>query len=335
MKRVQIFLLVMVSLCLNSCNSGIGKVKIGYLIHTTNSSRWVMDIAYMQQRAKELNVEFVLKDAGGDENVQLKQALELLKEGVDVLVVVAANQNTAAGIVREAHNYKVPVIAYDRMIKNSDLDYIVSFEYEKVGELMANYSTSKVPEGKYVILWGDASDGNALAIKRGQEKALAPYIESGKVEVVYKTFIEGWTDINGKHQMDKILDLCPDKVDVVIASNDPIALGAYSSLTEHGYKPGEVILTGQDATVAFAHSMLKGGVTMSVYKPIKELAYGAVDLAIEIAKKGTSKQFNTTVNNGRKDVPAKLYAPSVVDKMNIDEKLISSGMYKREQIYNN
>ena len=132
--KVLIAILLLLSV-ITSCKRN-QEIEIGYLIKSSANSRWKIDIEHLHARAKELNVKFVMRDAQGDENLQLKQAGELLDLGVDVLVVVAANQNTAGGIVRAAHEKGVKVISYDRLIKNADLDYLISFEYEKIGELM-------------------------------------------------------------------------------------------------------------------------------------------------------------------------------------------------------
>ena len=326
------FLLILLSL--NSCTNKAGEgVRIGFLIHTTKSARWQMDLEYVQERAKQTGATIILKDAGGDENMQLKQATELLEEGVDAIIVVAANQNTAAGIVREAHKYKVPVIGYDRLIKNSDLDYLVSFEYDKVGQIMIDYAISRKPEGNYMVLWGDASDANAIFVKVGNLKALEPFVQSGKINLAYKSYVDGWSKSNAKHKLNEVLDFYNDRVDAIIVSNDPMAIGAYEALAEHGYKPGEVVITGQDATLAFVHSMLRDEMTMSVYKPIKDLAYGAVDLVVDLVKHKKAEGFDQKVNNGTKDVPSKLFAPSVVDKSNFEKVLIESGVFTREEVF--
>jgi D-xylose transport system substrate-binding protein len=334
MKRFSLpglLILFLLSLC--SCNKQTGSdVTIGFLIHSTTSSRWQMDIAYAQQRAAEVGAKIILKDASGDENMQLSQANELLEMGVDALIVVAANQNTAAGIVREAHDYDVPVIAYDRLIKNSELDYLVSFEYERVGELMVEYVADNLENGNCVILWGDASDANAVFVKKGHENVIN-LLDKNNIETIYKTFVEDWTYENAYHQMNKILDFYPEKIDAVIACNDPLGIGAYDALKEHGYEPGEVIITGQDATLEFVHSMLEDGMSMSVGKPIKELAYGAVDLVVKIVKGEATSSFDKTVNNGRKDVPAKLFSPYIIDKSNFEKELIGEGVFTSDEVF--
>ncbi|MCF8362029.1 MAG: substrate-binding domain-containing protein [Prolixibacteraceae bacterium] len=334
MKRLlNLGILLIIALTFFSCKNQTGSdVTIGFLIHSTTSSRWQMDIAYAQERAADVGAKIILKDASGDENMQLSQANELLEMGVDALIVVAANQNTAAGIVRDAHDYNVPVIAYDRLIKNSELDYLVSFEYERVGELMVEYVANRVNNGNCVFLWGDASDANAVFVKKGHENAMNLFNESN-IEAVYKTFVEDWTYENAYHQMNKILDFYPEKIDAVIACNDPLGIGAYDALKEHGYEPGEVIITGQDATLEFVHSMLEGGLSMSVGKPIKELAYGAIDLVVKIVKGEATSSFDKTVNNGRRDVPAKLFSPYIIDKTNFEKELIEGGVFTRDQVF--
>lgn len=337
-KMKQIYypvLFLLFVLTLFSCNKQTGSdVTIGFLIHSTTSSRWQMDISYVKERAAEVGAKIILKDAGGDENRQLSQASELLEMGVDAIIVVAANQNTAAGIVRDAHEYNVPVVAYDRLIKNSELDYLVSFEYERVGELMVEYVADNVTEGNCVILWGDASDANAVFVKNGHENVMH-LLDENNINVVYKTFIQNWTYENAYHQMNKILDFYPEKIDAVIACNDPLGMGAYDALREHGYKPDDVIITGQDATLEFVHSMLDGGMSMSVGKSIKELAYGAVDLVIKIVRNEETSSLDKTVNNGRIDVPAKLFSPYIIDETNFEKELIGNGVFTHDEVFVN
>jgi D-xylose transport system substrate-binding protein len=324
---------IMFAMIFSSC-SKLNKVEIGFLIHSSSNSRWQMDIKYLNDRAKELGATLIIRDAQGDENVQLKQAGELLALGVDVLIVVAANQNTAGGIVRAAHDKGVKVISYDRLIMNADLDYLISFEYEKVGELMVEYVADHVPQGNCVVFWGDANDANAQFIKKGQERALKAVNERGQLKILYKTFIEGWDKSTARAQMNEILDFSNEKIDAVISSNIPLAMGSYQALKEHGYEPSRVTITGMDGTAEFINSLNEGGMTMSVLKPIKELAYGAIDLAVDVAMNRSKKGFSSTVNNGRVDVPAKLFSPLVVDKSNYEKELIDKGYVKREDVIN-
>ncbi|MDA3816463.1 MAG: substrate-binding domain-containing protein [Prolixibacteraceae bacterium] len=316
MKGFQnIFLVITLFIVAISCSSN-STSKIGLLVHTTQSTRWQMDIQYIREKAEELGIEVLLRDAEKDENKQLEQGEELINAGVDVLIVIAANQNTAAGIVRNAHRNKVPVISYDRLIRNSEVDYLVSFHYEKVGALLVEYVANRVPQGNCILLYGDSNDGNALFVKNGITQKLSMLGANEKLNVIYETFVDDWSYDNAKHKVNKILDFHPAKVDAVIACNDPLGIGAYDALKDHGYNENEVVITGQDATEEFVSSMKNGGVTMSIYKPIEELAHSAVELAYHVINKEEVTGLNSTVNNGRCDVPAMLFEPSVVDATN-------------------
>jgi D-xylose transport system substrate-binding protein len=294
--------------------------------------RWPIDQEYVEKAALARNVEVITRSAENDENLQLKQAEELLEMGIDVLIVVAANSNTAAAIVREAHDYGVPVIGYDRLIKNSDLDYLVTFEGAEIGNLMVNYALSKKPEGNYVLLYGDAGDVNALLIKDAQEKTLQPYIDNGKINIVYRSFCEDWSGNNAYFIMKNVLAFSNKKIDAVITSYDALALGARKAMDEIGYY-ADVIITGQDAELPAVKAINEGKMSLTIYKSINTTAVASVDLAIKLAKKQRITDIKGSINNGRRDVPVLYLKPVAVTKSNIREVLIAEKFYTEEQIY--
>jgi D-xylose transport system substrate-binding protein len=314
-----------------SCNN-IGKVTIGLLIPAGEGFRWPVDQMYVEKIADERGIEVITRSANNDENLQMKQANELLELGIDVLIVVAVNSNTAAGIVREAHDYGVPVIGYDRLIINSELDYLVTFEGDKIGNLMLNYALDKKPEGNYVMLWGDPGDVNAHLIKEAQEKTIQPFIESGKINLVYKTFVENWSMDNSYHIMKNILSFSTRPIDAVITSYDGLAMGALRAMDEAGYT-GNVILTGQDAELPAVKAVSEGRMSLTIYKSIAKIAEASVELAYKLAKKEKITDIKATLNNGRKDVPVLYLDPVAVTKDNIREVLIADKFYTEEQIY--
>jgi D-xylose transport system substrate-binding protein len=316
---------------LTGCQSG-SDVKIGFLIPAGEGYRWPVDQGYVEKAAAEMKVDVVTRSAGNDENIQLKQAKELLDEGVDVLIVVACNSNTAAAIVRDAHEKGVPVIAYDRIIKNCDLDYFVTFEGEQIGKLMVDHAVANRPEGNYVMLYGEASDMNAILIKDAQEAALAPHIASGKINLIYKTFVEDWNSENAYQIMRTILAFSDKTIDAVITSYDGLALGAIRAMEEYGYTGGTII-TGQDAELPAIKAVVDGKMSLTVYKSIKTIANAAVSLAVKSARKEKINDVKSTINNGRIDVPSLLLSPIPVDKNNIRSTVIADGFYTEEQVY--
>lgn len=328
MKLNLITLLVVMSL-LSGCIH-VKSNKVGLLIHQQDD-RWKMDIHYLSEMFSKEGIDFVIKDAHGDENLQIKQARELINEGVDVILIVAVNQNTAASIVRMAHEEDVPVVGYDRMIKNTELDYLLSFQYAEIGKKLAEYAHQKVPKGNYVLFWGDAFDDNALEMQKAQMEYLKPYIQNGDIKIVYKAYIEDWKFENAKSTMEKILDFNQDSIDVVLANNDRIAAAVIESLQQYRY-PKKVLVTGHDATLEACQLIAEGKQSMTIYKPLKDLAHEAVMLCKKIDNREkitiTQSKFN-----GRVDVKSILLSPIVVDIHNLKETVIKDGLHTREEIY--
>lgn len=169
MRYSMFFSFVFVAIFFSACEKG-SDITVGFLMPDGEGSRWPTDEQYLKEAGAKNGVEFISRSAETDENLQISQASELLESGVDVLIVVSANANTAGAIVREGHDYDVPVIAYDRLIRNSDLNYLITYEGTQIAKLMVDHAVAKVPEGNYVLLWGDLGDVNALMIKNAQEK---------------------------------------------------------------------------------------------------------------------------------------------------------------------
>lgn len=321
--------IIIILLSTISCQKN-DEIKIGLLIPTSTNTRWETDKEYIISSAEKMGATVISYCAENNENIQLKQATKLLNQDIDVLIVTPVNANTSAAIVREAHNHGIPVIGYDRLIKNSDLDYLV-FEGNRIGNMMLDHALDVVPSGNYIIFWGDASDENATIIREAQEKELLPYEESGKINVVYRAFIENWSQENAYHLMDKILSYTNQDIDAVIASSDQLAFGALQALKKH--QLSVKVLTGQDAELNALQLIGKGEMSFTVYKPIPQIAQKAVDLALDLSNRKKIKDNDTYVNNGRKEVPAFIVEPIGIDRYNIHNKLIAKNIFTEEEIF--
>lgn len=328
--KIYIWSLLLIFI-IGACSNHNGNV-IGFLMPDSEGSRWPIDKEYIESAAKKQGYEVVSRSAENDENLQLKQASELLKLGVDVLIVVSANANTAAAIVREAHDYNVPVIGYDRLIKNSDLDFFVTFEGKKIADIMVDHAVKKVPKGNYVLLWGDPGDVNAIFIKEAQENALQPFIENGDINIVYKGFVDNWDMNNAYYKMQQVFNFTDKEIDAILTSYDGLAMGALKAIKEHPEQK-VVVLTGQDAEIGAVKAVLNGEMSLTVYKSIREIANAAVNLAIDLAKGKKINTIETTVNNGRRDVPTFFLEPVAVEQNTIKSTVIDDGYYTEEQVY--
>jgi len=308
-----------------------GPVRIGFSMDTLKEERWQRDKRLVEERAKQIGASLDIQVANGDDAVQTEQADNLLTKGVDVLIVAPHNGDIAASIVDAAHRKGVPVIAYDRLIRNSDVDLYISHQVEKIGEMQADYALRHVPKGNYVLIGGSPTDFNALLLRQGQEKVLKPAIDRGDIKVISNQFAREWKAEEALRITEDALTKTGNNIQAIVASNDGTAGGAISALEAAGLA-GKVLVTGQDAQRDAVQRIVKGTQTMTVYKPIQPLAYGAVDAAVKLAHKQPVNAPDK-INNGRKDVPAILLQPIVVDKSTVDSTVIKDGYHTHADIY--
>ena len=316
----------------NAANTtGEKKVRIGFLMDAFQQERWQKDKAMFEARAKELGAELILQAADGDDDLQMKQAESMLTQGVDVLVIVPHNAEVAGAIVDLAKRQNVPVVSYDRLVKNSAPDLYVSFDNERVGELQAKYLFERKPSGNYILIGGAPTDNNSHLLRKGQLNILQAAIDRGDVKVVADQWAKEWLAEEALKHVENALTNNNNNIDAVVMSNDGTAGGAIQALTTQGLA-GKVLVSGQDAELGALQRIVAGTQSMTVYKPIIKLAPAAVDAAVALAK-GEKLQTTRTVNNGRIDVPSILIEPISVDKTNIDETVIKDGFQKREDVY--
>src|SRR5204863_639227 len=186
-----LFLIVLTTACVSGTQTNIRKkkgptetVRIGFSMDTLKEERWQRDKALVEQRCKEVGAECEIQVANGDDAVQTKQCDNLLTKGVDVLIVAPHNGQVAAAIVEAAHRQNVPVISYDRLIRNADVDLYVSHQVVKIGQMQAQYALDHQPKGNYVLIGGSETDNNATLLMEGQMQVLKSAIDSGQIKIV-------------------------------------------------------------------------------------------------------------------------------------------------------
>jgi D-xylose transport system substrate-binding protein len=307
-----------------------GPMKIGLLLDQLREERWQRDRDLFVTRAEDLGAKVEVKEGEGDPGRQLDAANALLNDGVKVLVVVPTDLEKAGAIVQAAAAKKVPVISYDRLIRNADVALYVSFDNIKVGRMQAEFLLSKAPTGNYVLLGGSPTDYNARLVRDGQMEILKPAIASGAVHVIAEPWVEGWDPAVAKEEMAKVLAKSKN-IAAVVASNDSTAGGAIDALSA-AKLAGKVPVSGQDAELSACQRIVAGTQAMTVYKPLSPLARMAAGAAVSLAK-GQTIDSLVKVNNGAKEVPARLLDPISVDKGNIDVTVINDGYHTRDEVY--
>jgi len=287
---------------------------IGLLMDQYNVERWAKDTTYFIEDVKKLGGKVICLSANGDPAKQLEQAKQLIAQKVDVLVVLPVELGKGGDIVKLAKEASIGVISYDRLIQDADVNYYISFDNVKVGQLQADYIKNRLQKGNIALIGGAYTDKNSYYLQFGQKGVLQPYIERGDIKIVYDKMVKNWSFEDGYEAAKECLR--NNKVDAIIAGNDLLARGAIKALQEKGLA-GKVLVAGQDADSQARENIIQGLQTMSVYKSIEDLAANAARMAMDMARGNSIFYATFTVNNGFKLVPSLLIDPVSVNKANI------------------
>jgi len=307
-------------------------VRIGFSMDTLKEERWQRDKDLVEKRCKEIGAELNVQVANGSDSEQIKQAENMLTQGIDVLIVAPHNGEIAASIVEAAHKQGVPVISYDRLIKNSDVDLYISHQVVKMGEMQAQYLLDHVNKkpANFVVVGGSPTDNNALLLHQGQMNVLQPAVARGDVKIVADEYAKEWQASAALNIVENALTRANNQIDAVVASNDGTARGAVQAL-EGQHLAGKVLVSGQDADLASLRLIVEGKQTMTIYKSIQPLASGAVDAAVKLAR-GEKVATTETIDNGFKKVPAMLLEPVAVDRNNLVATVVKDGYHTLAEI---
>jgi len=144
-----------------------------------------------------------------------------------------------------------------------------------------------------------------------------------------------WDNQQALVLFEQILTTHPD-VSVVFAANDGLAASVISVFRNAGIDPAEtgILISGQDATVGGIQNILAGDQTMTVYKPLREEVYAAVEVALRLLH-GESLDDLTggrTINNGANEIPFVALEPIGVTIDNIEETVIADGFRTWDEI---
>lgn len=307
-------------------------VLIGMSMGMVKEDRWKTDMDLFANRVEELGGSVLIEYVNTNADEQLRQAEKLINSGVQVLVVVPDDAAKAAAIVDRAHRAGVKVIAYDRLIRDSDVDFYVSFDNVKVGRMEAEGVTALIKEGTFAYIGGAPTDNNASLLKEGSMAVLKPLIDSGSVKLAVDEFTPNWQpDIAYKTIKEYLAT--GGKLDAVVAANDGTAFGVIQALEEKGLA-GKVPVSGQDAELAACRRVVSGTQAVTVYKPIHQIARKAADLAVSMAR-GEQPESNGVTDNGRLQVPSYLLEPIAVTAANMADTVIKDGFHTAEEIYAN
>ncbi len=226
-----------------------GTLKIGFLMDSLKVERWQTDLDRFQKRAGELGAEVLAETAEGDDELQLQQAEKLLASGVRVLVLVPHDAGKAVRIVSAAKAKHVPLLCYERLVRDPDVTFFIGVDASAVGYMQAFVISERAPRGNYVLIGGSPSDINAKILHDAQMGVLKPMVDRMDIKIVSDTWTKDW---------------------------DP--LEAYAHMA-----------AAIEADLAAIIRILDGTQTMTVYKPLSSQAKLAAEAAVAYAKGDTVK----------------------------------------------
>jgi D-xylose transport system substrate-binding protein len=313
---------------------GDGGGKIALLLPESQTTRYeAADRPYFESNVEELcpDCELLYYNADQDVANQQQQVETAITEDVDVMVLDPVDSASAGGLANRAKQAGIPVVSYDRLILNADLDYYASFDSVTVGEQQGESLVEKLqqedsPQGPIVVINGDPQDNNAKLFNEG---ATSVFDQEG-VEIAREFDTPDWLPENAQREMDQaITALGEDGFEAVYAANDGTAGGAIAALKGAGIDPSTKPTTGQDAELAAIQRILAGEQYMTVYKPYRTLAENAAEIAVAIVngEEPPAELINSEEDNGTEQVPTALIDTIPVTSDNVEDTVIADKLY--------
>ena len=336
LKRIPVAVGVLLALvavaagCGDSDDDGGGGAKIALLLPENETPRYeAHDRPEFEENieAECEDCEILYSNATGDASKQQSQAEAALTQGAEVMVLDPVDAKSAAAMVEKAKAQDVPVLSYDRLIENAEVDYYVSFDNVEVGKLQAESLAEKLkedgsPQGPIVKINGDPADSNAALFKEGSNKGF----EAAGVKVAKEYDTPEWSATNAQNEMQQaITALGKNGFEGVYGANDEMAAGSIAAMKSAGVNPEERPSTGQDATVAGVQRILVGQQYMTVYKAIKPEASISAEIAVDLAegKEVPQDKITDELDNEKEKVPSILLTPVAVTKDNVKQTVIA------------
>src|SRR5512133_2908465 len=344
-------IMVIVSMFLAGCGgekpaaSG-DKIKVGLSFSDFATERWKNEEVLLRAGLEKLGYEVLTQEANHDVKAQNDQIDNMVSQGVKGLIVVAEDGDAIVTSVDKAADAGVKVLAYDRLIKTPKIAAYLSFNNVEVGRQQADGVMKAVDIEKWdvskgklrlVKLGGSPTDNNAILFRQGQDEILAKYAD--KIEVVADQWVDNWDAANALKLMENILTAAGNKVDAVVASNDGTALGALQAMKAQGLA-GKVPISGQDATADGANSIVKGELTVTILKDIRNLSPLAVEAMDKLVKgekiEGLKNYTMAELTNDKTktgEVPCIFLPVQQVTKDNVYDLVVKSGFQKYDDVY--
>ncbi len=325
------------------------KIKVGLSFSDFATERWANEEKILRKLLEDKGYEVLTQEANHDVKAQNDQIDNMVSQGVKALIVIAEDGDAVVTSVDKAADAGVAVIAYDRLIKSPKIAGYISFNNVEVGRQQAdgvmkalgieNWDAAANGPARVVKLGGSPTDNNAILFRKGQDEVVDPLVKDGKIEIVADQWVDNWDAANALKLMENILTGANNDVDAVVASNDGTALGALQALSAQGLA-GKVPISGQDATADGCNSIVKGELTVSILKDIRNLSPIAVDMTdnllngkpVEGLEEFTMAEL-TNDDTKQGNVKALFLPVEQVNKDNVFDLCVANGFQSYDDVF--
>ncbi|MCG5072170.1 sugar ABC transporter substrate-binding protein [Paraburkholderia tagetis] len=288
-----------------------GKMKVGFSIATLNNAFFVGLKSGVERGAKQQGFDLVQTNANGDAQQQVNDAINLLSQGVNALVLNPIDSKAIIPAVEKANSMHVPVFMLDRGSDGGKVTSFVASDNVALGATGAKWIADQLtkrygsPKGNVVDLIGLIGTTAATDREKGFSEEIAKYPD---IKVVARQE-GGFDQEKSLNAMTNILQKYP-KIDAVFGANDDNTVGAEKAIDNAGrYKPlgdpAHILVIGADGTA----------------QALSAIRAGKQDATISQNPIGMSAKAMTFVTDyeSKKDVPANYAWPTyLIDKSNID-----------------
>jgi D-xylose transport system substrate-binding protein len=311
------------------CGFASAGTKVGFILSTLQEERYMKDMAVFEETAKKLGAEVVFASCNNNEQTQAAQVDNLLAQGVRVIVLQPVNGDTAASLVKQANEDHVPVVAYDRLIKNAPIAAYITEDSFQVGKAQAEAAIRFTQgKGNYVILMGQAGHSVAEARTAGVLSVLKNYPQ---IKIVTQQFHPGWSPNLAMQTTENSLTRHKNNIQAIIANNSGMAHGAIQALEEQKLT-SKVFVAGADSDLSAIRDIVAGKQNLDILISIPEMAKRAAETAIKLAS-GQAIKFDKVINNGLTEVKTILTPIFPIDKNQIEGRIVKTGFHSREAIF--
>ena len=337
LRRKLVAVAVMSAMILSGCGEAMtndsseaedsNTLEIGMCFDSFVIERWQKDRDVCVDTASSLGATVNVQNANGDVTKQIEQIQYFIDKNVDCLVIIPIDGGALTEVVNKAKAKNIPVVCYDRLIRDVNADLYISFDNEMVGRMLGD-ALAKQGSQRVVMICGPLTDNNVPMVEKGFKAVM----EEKGIEILDMYNCEGWKAELGSSYIYENIELIKQS-DGIMCGNDDIATAVIRALAV-SQLAGVIPVVGQDADLTACQHIVEGTQNMTVYKPVNKLAEQAAQLSVQLAK-GNPIETTEFIDDGTTTIPYVAVEPVAVDAANIDEVIIEGGFHSREDVYLN